>query len=79
VVFVAPRLFSRLISPTQSLPIGGDCWKTSRLMLPPELRDRQFRDEISGAEIRPTRASESAWIFVGEALQTLPVAMLRAV
>ena len=79
VVFVAPRLFSRLVSPAQPFPLGGDCWKTSRLMLPPELRDREFRDEITGAEIRPTRASESAWIFVGEALQTLPVAMLRAV
>ncbi|HTH00922.1 MAG TPA: malto-oligosyltrehalose synthase [Vicinamibacterales bacterium] len=79
VLFVAPRLFSRLVTPAQPVPIGGDCWKTSRLMLPPELRDRQFRDEITGAEIRPTRASETAWIFVGEAFQTLPVAMLRAV
>jgi (1->4)-alpha-D-glucan 1-alpha-D-glucosylmutase len=78
-LFVAPRLFSRLITPAQPLPLGGECWKTSRLMLPPELRDRQFRDEITGVEILPTRAGENAWIFIGEALQTLPVAMLRAV
>jgi (1->4)-alpha-D-glucan 1-alpha-D-glucosylmutase len=79
VLFVAPRLFSRLITPGQPLPLGGECWKTSRLMLPPELRDRQFRDEVTGLEIQPTRAGENAWIFIGEALQILPVAILRAV
>ena len=79
VLFVAPRLFSRLITPAQPLPLGGECWKTSRLMLPPELRDRQFRDEVTGLEIHPTRASENAWIFIGEAFQTLPVAMLRSI
>jgi len=79
VLFVAPRLCSRLVTPAQPFPLGGDCWKTSRVMLPPELSDRQFRDEITGIEIRPTRAGENAWIFIGEAFQTLPVAMLRAI
>jgi (1->4)-alpha-D-glucan 1-alpha-D-glucosylmutase len=79
VLFVAPRLFSRLVTAGQPLPLGAECWKTSRLMLPPDLRDRQFRDEMTGVEIRPTRAGENTWIFIGEALQTLPVAILRAV
>jgi len=78
VIFLAPRVCSRLVTQAQPLPLGADCWKTSRVMLPPELRDRQFRDAITGMEIRATRAGESAWIFVGEALQTLPVAILRA-
>jgi hypothetical protein len=46
-------------------------------MLPPALRDRTFRDVITGAELRPTSAGENAWIFLGEAFQTLPVAILR--
>jgi len=79
VVFVAPRLCSRLVSAAQPFPLGGECWRTSRLMLPPELAGRQFRDEITGTVIRPTRSGESAWIFLGEAFQTLPVAMLRAI
>jgi len=78
-LFVVPRLCNRLVTPAQPFPLGGDCWKTSRLMLPPELGDRQFRGEITGVEIRPTRAGENAWIFIGEALQTVPVAMLRTV
>ena len=78
VLFAAPRLCARLITPALSLPVGGECWKTSRMMLPPELRDREFRDEITGAHVRPTRAGENAWIFLGEAFRTLPIAILRA-
>ncbi len=79
VLFAAPRLCSQLITPPQQLPLGGDCWKTSRIMLPADLRDREFRDELTGAQIRPTRAGDDAWIFIGEAFQTLPVAMLTAI
>jgi (1->4)-alpha-D-glucan 1-alpha-D-glucosylmutase len=79
VLFVAPRLCTRLITAAHALPLGGECWKTSRIMLPPEFRDREFRDEITDARIRPTRAGELAWIFMGEAFERLPVAMLRAI
>ena len=41
--------------------------------------ERTFRHEITGAEIRPTRGADSAWIFLGEAFQTVPVAILRAI
>jgi (1->4)-alpha-D-glucan 1-alpha-D-glucosylmutase len=79
ILFVAPRLCRQLVTPDHQLPLGGECWKTSRVMLPPRLRDCEFLDEITGARIRPTRGGESAWIFIGEAFQALPVAMLRAV
>ena len=77
-VFIAPRLCHRLVTPEQPLPLG-ECWKTSRVMLPAAVRDREFQDVITGATIRPTRGGDSAWLFVGEALRVLPVAMLRAV
>jgi (1->4)-alpha-D-glucan 1-alpha-D-glucosylmutase len=78
VLFIAPRLCSRLAVGDRQAPLGGECWKTSRVMLPPELRERTFRDVITGAEIRPTTAGESAWIFLGEAFQALPVAILQS-
>ena len=78
VLVITPRLSSRIVTARHPAPLGGECWKTSRVMLPPVLRDRDFRDVITGAEIRPTRVGENAWIFLGEALQTLPVAILRA-
>jgi maltooligosyltrehalose synthase len=79
VVFIAPRLCASIVDKDRPVPLGGECWKTSRVMLPPELRHRIFRDVITGAEIRPTHAGESAWIFLGEAFSTLPIAILRAV
>jgi (1->4)-alpha-D-glucan 1-alpha-D-glucosylmutase len=79
VLFAAPRLCAGLVNDDRPIPLGGDCWKTSRMMLPQGLRDRTFRHEITGAEIRPTHGAESAWIFLGEAFQTVPVAILRAI
>jgi (1->4)-alpha-D-glucan 1-alpha-D-glucosylmutase len=79
VLFAAPRLCAALTDRDRPVPLGGESWKTSRMMLPPGLRDRTFRHEVTGAEIRPTRGADSAWIFLGEAFHTLPVAILRAI
>jgi (1->4)-alpha-D-glucan 1-alpha-D-glucosylmutase len=79
VIFAAPRLCRALVGDRSGAPLGGECWKTSRIMLPPQLADRRFRHEVTGAEIRPTRSNGAAWIFLGEAFQTVPLAMLRAV
>jgi (1->4)-alpha-D-glucan 1-alpha-D-glucosylmutase len=77
VIVAAPRLSARLVSDDQPLPLGGTAWKTSRIMLPPELAGRRFRDAITGAEIVPTSAGEESWIFAGQAFETIPVAILR--
>jgi (1->4)-alpha-D-glucan 1-alpha-D-glucosylmutase len=78
-LFVAPRLCARIVNHERPVPLGGDPWKTSRLLLPAELRDRVFRNVITGAELRPTRAGDSAFIFLGEAFETLPVANQRTI
>ncbi len=77
-IVVAPRLCERLVV-GQMAPLGGASWKTSRVLLPPALADRTFRHEITGAELRPMRKGDTACIFLGEAFQTVPVAILRAV
>jgi hypothetical protein len=51
---------------------------TSRVMLPPALRDRTFRHEITGAEIRPAQAADAAWLFLGQVFETVPVGILTA-
>jgi (1->4)-alpha-D-glucan 1-alpha-D-glucosylmutase len=78
-LFVAPRLCARIVNHERPVPLGGDPWKTSRLLLPAGLRDRVFRNVMTGAEIRPTRAADSAFIFLGEAFETLPAAILKAI
>jgi (1->4)-alpha-D-glucan 1-alpha-D-glucosylmutase len=79
VLFVAPRLCRRLTGGDVPAPLGGECWKTSRALLPPALRDRTFRHAITGADVHPTRGADAAWIFLGEIFETVPVGILRTV
>jgi (1->4)-alpha-D-glucan 1-alpha-D-glucosylmutase len=78
VVFVAPRLCSGLLEGDIPAAPGGELWKTSRLLLPPELQERTFEHVITGATIRPVHGSGIAWVFLGEVFQTVPVGILRA-
>ena len=39
-------------------------------------RGRSFRDVFTGATVRPENGTNGSWIFAGQALQTLPVAVL---
>jgi (1->4)-alpha-D-glucan 1-alpha-D-glucosylmutase len=77
VLVVAPRLSATLPGAEPQFPLGGERWKTSRVLLPAELRDRTFRDVFTGAEIRPVITADQGWFFLGQAFQSLPIAMLK--
>jgi (1->4)-alpha-D-glucan 1-alpha-D-glucosylmutase len=79
VLFVAPRLCARIVDATRPIPLGGEAWKTSRVLLPPPLASRTFRDVITGGAIAPVTTDHQAWIFVGQIFETLPIAILQAV
>ena len=78
VLFLAPRLCAALCTPEHPIPLGGEAWKTSRVMLPPPLRDRTFRHEVTGATITPTAGNDSCWIFLGQVFDEVPVGILIA-
>jgi (1->4)-alpha-D-glucan 1-alpha-D-glucosylmutase len=78
-LFVAPRFTASLIDDQHPLPVGGERWKTSRILLPPELAGRSFRHELTGAEITPVVTDSQAWIFAGQLFDALPVAILTAI
>ena len=79
-IFAAPRLSARLVQAADPRPpVGVESWKTSRLLVPLEYADRTFRDELTGAEVRPATSADQAWFLLGQLFATLPVAMLRAV
>jgi (1->4)-alpha-D-glucan 1-alpha-D-glucosylmutase len=77
-LFIAPRLFSAIVSNAQPVPLGGDAWKTSRIVLPPELHGRTFRNELSGTTILPASAGGDEWLFVGQVFETVPTAILKS-
>ena len=76
-IAVAPTLSSKLTDDDHPLPIG-DRWRTSRVLLPSSLAGLTFRDCVTGAEVRPATSSDAAWLFVGQVLSTVPVAILIA-
>ena len=76
-IVVAPHLAARAIDADHPAPLG-DLWKTSRVQLPPALAGLTYRDAFTGAELKPVTAGDNAWIFVGQALKTLPAALLVA-
>ena len=75
-VFVAPRLCAALVKDQQSVPLGGDSWKTSRVLLPDELAGRAFRHAITGKTIEPASAGPASFIFLGQIFETVPVGIL---
>jgi (1->4)-alpha-D-glucan 1-alpha-D-glucosylmutase len=74
-IAIAPHLVSRLVSADHPLPLG-DRWRTSRVHLPKSLAGLTYRDVFTGASVKPMSTAGGAWIFVGEALARLPVALL---
>lgn len=76
-IAIAPHLVSRLVSAERPVPLG-ETWRTSRVLLPKALAPLTFTDVFTGMTLRPVVAGESAWLFVGQALQTLPVSLLVA-
>ena len=77
VLFIAPRLTAPLAD-TGGLPLGGGAWKTSRVILPPELRGRTLRHHVTGAEVQPIAAGGDEWIFAGQVFETVPVGIITA-
>ena len=77
VIVAAPRLCARL--ECEGPPVGAECWKTSRIMLPESLHDRTFQNVFTGEDVRPMTRAGEAWIFTGQIFSQLPVAILRAI
>jgi (1->4)-alpha-D-glucan 1-alpha-D-glucosylmutase len=76
-IAIAPHLVARLV--TEALPVPlADTWRTSRVLLPTTLAGLTYRNAFTGAELRPVTSGDSAWLFVGQALKHVPVALLTA-
>jgi len=75
-IFVAPRFTASLVDQQHPFPVGRDRWKTSRILLPPELTGRTFRHLLTGAEITPVVTDSQSWLFAGQIFATVPVGIV---
>src|SRR5262249_24580152 len=76
-IAIVPHLAGHLGNGERPFPVG-EAWKTSRVHVPTSLAGLTYRDVFTGAKIRAARSETSAWLFIGQALHTLPVALLVA-
>jgi (1->4)-alpha-D-glucan 1-alpha-D-glucosylmutase len=77
VIAIGPHLIAPLLDADHPVPVS-DVWKTSRVHLPGSLAALTYRNVFTGVDLRPVTTEDGAWIFVGQALQHLPVALLVA-
>jgi (1->4)-alpha-D-glucan 1-alpha-D-glucosylmutase len=77
VIAIAPHLVARLSSLERPVPLA-DMWRTARVFLPASLATLTYTDVFTGAALKPATGNDSAWLFVGQALRVLPVALLTA-
>ena len=76
-IAIAPHLVARMTTLERPVPLA-DTWKTARILLPPPLAALTYTDVFTGAELKPAKHNDSAWLFVGQALRVLPVALLTS-
>jgi (1->4)-alpha-D-glucan 1-alpha-D-glucosylmutase len=79
IVVVAPRLWAGIAKPDRPFPLDADAWTISRVLLPPALAGRAFRNLLTGERLEPARKPDEAWLFLARVFATLPVAILEAV
>jgi hypothetical protein len=64
-----------MVSAERPMPTS-DQWRTSRVLLPPALGALTFTDAITGATHRAVTSPSGSWLFVGQVLDPLPIALL---
>jgi (1->4)-alpha-D-glucan 1-alpha-D-glucosylmutase len=76
VLVVVPRLVARLTGGAEQAPLGPEVWGTTRLLLPPQLAGRRYRDVFTGEVLEPGSDRASPGPLVGSVLGQFPVALL---
>jgi (1->4)-alpha-D-glucan 1-alpha-D-glucosylmutase len=75
-LFIAPRLVAPLVPDALTVPLGGDTWKTSRILLPRAFATATFTNALTGEQLQPASTADEAWLFAGQVFSTAPVAIL---
>ena len=76
VLYIAPRLVASMVYDDEPVPLGGKAWKTSRILLPPSLRGKTFRNALTGLSLEPASSASEEWLFAGQVFEYAPVAIL---
>jgi (1->4)-alpha-D-glucan 1-alpha-D-glucosylmutase len=76
VVVVVPRLVVGLAGGVERPPVGAEVWGKTRLLLPPYLADRSYRNVFTGETVAPANQDGASGPLLATALGQFPVALL---
>jgi (1->4)-alpha-D-glucan 1-alpha-D-glucosylmutase len=77
VVVVVPRLVVRLTGGVERAPLGPEVWEKTRLLLPPDMTCRRYRNLFTGEVVAAASQDGTPGLLLGEALAHCPVALLE--
>jgi (1->4)-alpha-D-glucan 1-alpha-D-glucosylmutase len=76
VLVTLPRLVAQLTGGVERFPLGAEVWGQTRLLLPPRLASRCYRNLFTGETLAPASPEGARDLFLGEVLGRFPVALL---
>jgi (1->4)-alpha-D-glucan 1-alpha-D-glucosylmutase len=76
VLVTIPRLVAQLTGGVERLPLGSEIWGQTRLLLPPRLASRRYRNLFTGEMLAPASPEGALDLSLGGLLGRFPVALL---
>jgi (1->4)-alpha-D-glucan 1-alpha-D-glucosylmutase len=77
ILVAVPRLVVRLVGGSERAPMGPDVWEATRLLLPPSLAGRRYRNLLTGEVLTADGADGTTGLTLAAALADFPVALLE--
>jgi (1->4)-alpha-D-glucan 1-alpha-D-glucosylmutase len=76
VLVIVPRFLAAMMSGVPRSPLGVERWRMTSIRLPRRLSHARWTNVFTGERVEPLVHRDVAWLLLGNALQTWPVAML---
>jgi (1->4)-alpha-D-glucan 1-alpha-D-glucosylmutase len=77
ILVAVPRLVVRLAGEAERPPMGPEVWGMTRLLLPPPLASRSYRNLFTGEVLTADRSDGTPGLPLAAALSNFPVALLE--
>jgi len=76
VIVVAPRFFTRLDGRADGMPLGGEIWRDTRLIIPSGSPGSRYSNIFTAETVASAPGEGSAVLYLADALASFPVALL---
>jgi (1->4)-alpha-D-glucan 1-alpha-D-glucosylmutase len=79
VIVVAPRFFTRLVGKADDLPLGGEVWRDTRVLVPLDGPGSTYRNIFTGEILASSSEEDVSVLYMADVLASFPVALLEKV